>query len=306
MQAKNLIKSFAIFLLLTIGILTVIDTAYAQTIFDDTSGILNKTGLPSFAGGLHEKASIEEGADSITSALFLAIDFIKYGIGAIAVLYIIISGLRLLTAGAEVSEESEALQRNLKYVIFGLIVIIIADEVVSRVVFGLQGESISSEASAKLFAQQGSKLVLGIARFLEAFVGVVAVLMIVISGFRLISDPESEDQVTKATKHITWSVIGLIIVGISEVVVRIFYGEAGEGIDVKAGKELIAKIAEFVSSFVGIAALLALVYGGYMYVSSFGDEDGTGKAKKIVIYALVGLLIAAGAFALTTTLVTLT
>jgi hypothetical protein len=47
------------------------------------------------------------------------------------------------------------------------------------------------------------------------------------------------------------------------------------------------------------------IYGGYLYVTAFGNEESTGKAKKVFIGATIGLLLAMAAFGIVNTTVKL-
>ncbi len=71
-------------------------------------------------------------------------------------------------------------------------------------------------------------------------------------------------------------------------------GSTGGGYGVAV---VIPFITQFSIGFAGSAAFLALVYGGVLYVSTFGDETQTGKAKKIIMWALIGLVIAMFSYA---------
>lgn len=44
---------------------------------------------------------------------------------------------------------------------------------------------------------------------------------------------------------------------------------------------------------VAILALVALLVGGAMYIFSFGNEDRAKTAKRVILYAIIGLLIMA-------------
>ena len=44
-------------------------------------------------------------------------------------------------------------------------------------------------------------------------------------------------------------------------------------------------------------AFISVVYGGFKYVISQGEPDKIGKAKNIIMYSLIGLIIAFSAFA---------
>jgi hypothetical protein len=55
--------------------------------------------------------------------------------------------------------------------------------------------------------------------------------------------------------------------------------------------DFILAVLGVVAALVAVLALVALVWGAVMYITSLGDEGRVEKAKKIIIYALVGLLI---------------
>ncbi len=54
---------------------------------------------------------------------------------------------------------------------------------------------------------------------------------------------------------------------------------------------LILKYVNFVLPFLAIAAFLAFIYAGILYVTAYGNDEQTGKAKKVIIYAVVGLIL---------------
>lgn len=66
---------------------------------------------------------------------------------------------------------------------------------------------------------------------------------------------------------------------------------------------IIPTITKFSIGFAGIMAFIAMVYGGFLYVISYGDDTKTGKAKKILTWSVIGLLIAMFSFAIVSTLV---
>ena len=58
------------------------------------------------------------------------------------------------------------------------------------------------------------------------------------------------------------------------------------------------KIGRTSIGFAGSMGLISFVYGGFLYVVSFGDEGQTEKGKKIMIWAAVGLGVAMLSYAL--------
>lgn len=65
--------------------------------------------------------------------------------------------------------------------------------------------------------------------------------------------------------------------------------------DITAGetslKGLILTIVDYFLGFLGLLAVIMVIYGGVTYVSSAGNDEAVGKAKKIIMYALIGIVI---------------
>lgn len=49
----------------------------------------------------------------------------------------------------------------------------------------------------------------------------------------------------------------------------------------------------------GIIAVIAIILGGYFYVTSLGDSAAVSKAKNTILYAVIGLIVIIMAFAVT-------
>ena len=52
-----------------------------------------------------------------------------------------------------------------------------------------------------------------------------------------------------------------------------------------------------------VIAVLAFVYAGFLYILNFGNDEMTGKAKKVMFGAIIGLVLAAAAFAIVSTVI---
>lgn len=63
----------------------------------------------------------------------------------------------------------------------------------------------------------------------------------------------------------------------------------------------------FINIMIGISgsvALLMFVYGGFMMLTSAGDSDRVGKGKKAMVWAVIGLVVIFGAYAILSALFT--
>ena len=63
---------------------------------------------------------------------------------------------------------------------------------------------------------------------------------------------------------------------------------------------IIGKIVGTALAFLGVIFFILIIYGGYTWMFSMGNEQTVGKAKSIIIAAVVGLIIVLMAYAITT------
>jgi heme/copper-type cytochrome/quinol oxidase subunit 2 len=56
-------------------------------------------------------------------------------------------------------------------------------------------------------------------------------------------------------------------------------------------RTLILKIINWILLFLGLVATGFLIYGGFMYITSAGNEQNVDKAKKVIMYAAIGIII---------------
>jgi len=68
-------------------------------------------------------------------------------------------------------------------------------------------------------------------------------------------------------------------------------------------RAFIVKIVNFALSFLGLIAVIIVIYGGVMYVTAGGESEKAEKGKKNVMYAVIGLIIVMGSFALVNTVI---
>lgn len=59
----------------------------------------------------------------------------------------------------------------------------------------------------------------------------------------------------------------------------------------KSSKEILQTIVKWLLSLIGTIAVISLLYGGYLYISSQGEEGQVEKAKNIMLYSVIGIII---------------
>lgn len=76
-------------------------------------------------------------------------------------------------------------------------------------------------------------------------------------------------------------------------------GKFGAGVltdEATSLSDIIMRVVKFLLSFGALLALAVIVYAGIMYIISLGDDKKTAAAKRMILYAIVGLIIAAASF----------
>ncbi|QQR54921.1 hypothetical protein IPG41_07145 [Candidatus Peregrinibacteria bacterium] len=248
----------------------------------------------------------EEGADIIVLTIRRFLDFFKLIVAPFAVLFAVIMGVRMVSAGQENEEVAGQAKNFIRYALEGLIIIFMSDSIVN-VMFGAEGEVFrEGQAGVQEFATRSSNLFKGIYTLVQTVIASIAVFVLVMAGMRYVVGSTSDDQIGKAKNQIKWAFVGLFVIGISEFVVKdILFENYGQTLGIESAKELFVDLTNFVSGTLGTLAFVMLIYAGFLYLTASQNEDNAAKAKKIIFAALIGIVIAISAFAITNTFVEL-
>jgi hypothetical protein len=148
------------------------------------------------------------------------------------------------------------------------------------------------------------KLVGRVISFLKLFLGAIAILILFISGFRLVTAGSSiTDEITKQKSVILYTIVGLVMVTLGESLANLLLGSGGdaafivnEQTAILQGAKISRRIVEVINyflSFVGAGAILMLVIAGTQLVLNPGDETEVTKKTKMVGYTATGIVMIA-------------
>jgi hypothetical protein len=65
---------------------------------------------------------------------------------------------------------------------------------------------------------------------------------------------------------------------------------------------VVLRIINYFLGFLGLLAVIMVIYGGVTYVTAAGNDEAIGNAKKIIMYALIGIIIILLSFAVVNTI----
>ncbi len=77
---------------------------------------------------------------------------------------------------------------------------------------------------------------------------------------------------------------------------------AATGNYVGSFRTALTTIVNYFLFFLGLIATIMVIYGGFLYITSGGDDAGAEKGKKILMYAAVGLIVVLISYALVNTI----
>ncbi len=70
-----------------------------------------------------------------------------------------------------------------------------------------------------------------------------------------------------------------------------------------SARALARTIVNFFLFFLGLVATIMVIYGGVLYVTAAGNDDQVGKAKNVILYAIIGIVVILLSFALVNTVI---
>ncbi|MBN1494774.1 hypothetical protein JW911_03515 [Candidatus Peregrinibacteria bacterium] len=236
---------------------------------------------------------------------------LKYLLGGFAVVYIILAAVKLILAGGSEDTVTKA-KSAITYGIIGLAVIGFADEMAKVIYVGGRASFLSSPSEMIQRSQIFSQAVQVFITFIKYIVGGIAVLMLVRNGIRLAALQGKEESVTLDKKNLAFTSLGLILIIMASTVIdKVLFvfnpSEYTPGADQainpqKAVQELIG-VTNIVVSIIAPIAILVLIAGAIMYATAGGNDEKMGKAKRMIMLAIVGMIIIYGAFAIISTVI---
>lgn len=143
------------------------------------------------------------------------------------------------------------------------------------------------QGSGQLIDRVQNSLFLQILSFFKVLAFFAAIIMLVVSGFRMMSAMDKSDKVTIARKWAINVVIALVFIKIID---YIFYIAQTPSFGTKAA-DMIVNVAVVLGWVLGSLFVLALFYAGYLMITSSGKEEAFKKAKSIIINIFVIALV---------------
>lgn len=145
----------------------------------------------------------------------------------------------------------------------------------------------------------------GIMTAIQRIIVVLALVFIMIGAVMILTSAGNSGMVEKGKGAITMALVGLAL-GVAapsllkELANIVGWGGASSVAGALTLSEIALRVLNFLLGTMGIVALVMLVIGAIMYLTSAGDKDRIDKGKEIFKYSLIGVLLAMSSMVLVT------
>jgi len=133
-------------------------------------------------------------------------------------------------------------------------------------------------------------------------VAYVTLVFVIMGGYHYVMSRGDPSGVAKGKKTILNAVIGLVISVLASAIVNTVQSIVGTPAEHRtegAETAVLGNALGFIYFAIGLIAVIVISYAGFTYVTSAGSPEKLTKAKQTIIYAIIGLVVAIGAWAIT-------
>lgn len=136
---------------------------------------------------------------------------------------------------------------------------------------------------------------------LQGVIVVLSLVFIVIGAVLYITSAGNQGRVTMAKTAITAALIGLAIgilapTFLKEIATVLGWNSTAslpsEVSSARSAADILLSVLNFLLGIVGTLSIIMLVVGGVMFLTAAGSQDRITTGKKIVTYALLGVVVA--------------
>lgn len=170
-------------------------------------------GTPSSGGIIGSPDQISQRVRLFDKKAEVLMTFIKYMIGALAVMMIVVNGVKLVTGGGE-EENIKKAKKGIIYPLVGLVLLVMANTFVSDVFYKVDKyyTGINGAVAPQIDLGRGVSEIVGITNFIVSYVGPLLVLLILVGGVMYLTAGGEEEKMNKAKRILIAAVIGIVVI----------------------------------------------------------------------------------------------
>ena len=130
--------------------------------------------------------------------------------------------------------------------------------------------------------------IIGIADWVSSIAAVVAVLMLIVSGIRAVTNYGSDEGTAQIRRAAIAAIAGFTIIFLRGTIKEALVDTMSPGLLVS---NVIVRIVNAVLGFVGLLAVIFIIIAGIMMIVNVGNDEQYQKAKSLILRVAIGLLV---------------
>lgn len=237
------------------------------------------------------KSAISQIIVNITNDVFVIVGYIALG-------FVIYGGYLYVFSNGDPNKTATA-TKTLSRAFIGLAIVGAAEIIMGSIGTAL-GVSFNEETNCVTTnCINPNEALLNAISWIIGITGIVSAIFVVYGGIMYITSSGDAGKLQKAKKTILFSLIGLIVVALSEVMVNFVIKDLVTAATSGTEDDISVVIAGILKTIISIAGIVAVVYiliGGTQYITALGDPGKIQKARTTILYACIGLIVCALAF----------
>jgi len=130
----------------------------------------------------------------------------------------------------------------------------------------------------------------------------LAILMLILAGFRFATAQGNEEKLKKAKSNFLWTAVGLAVIAASSMIIA-YIQDIFSNTSSGALVSFIDRVKGTLNLVIGVLFSLVTVYfiwGVIQYVRSGGNEEKLTEGKRHMVWGIIGMAIMAGAWGIAT------
>ncbi len=219
----------------------------------------------------------------------------------VAVIYLVISVLRILLSGGG-EEDIKAWKNTVLWTTIGIVVMqsafVFVDTLYNKNITGF---------TAMLFMD---RLIYPFVNLLGMLASFAFLAMAIFAFYRIVTSAGDEEGVKSGKRTIVYALIGFLIMYLPGKLVQSIYGKAScdtpiifsvckiEDPNLGGFIGVFTSIINYVNGFLALVIVVLILYSGFLVLTSAGDEEKIKKAKNILKYIVIGVIILVSSYIL--------
>lgn len=240
------------------------------------------------------------GGDAIMNSFIQVAFNIKNFFILVAVLFLIVGVIKLLFLSGD-EERIKKWRSNIIWVSVGILIMQIAFSIWNTLLIRDSGAVIGSMLGWQIWVNIFSPIV----SFLQLLAGMGFLMMMVYAFFTIVGGGGDEEKLKKGKNIVIYAIVGFLLIKLPRAFISAIYGSPSckeseflwtsncvikdQNLNESIG--IVGSIFNYLNTFLAVICVILIIYAGWLVFISGGDEEKLKKAKRIILYIIVGLLI---------------